>query len=131
MSEATVPENGGGAPPARTEPNHLRRAVILWILFSIIGIAVWLLVAQFVLPTTITDVGQFDNTTIVVFTVLAIPVSMFVWVFMFYSLFVFRTKGRPTRDGLHLQPRPGLQIGWLAITSIPSSARSLAELSDF
>ncbi len=118
MSEATVPENGGGAPPARKEPRHLRRAVILWIALSVIGIVVWLLVAQFVLPTTITDIGGFDNTTIVVFTVLAIPVAMFVWVFMFYSLFVFRSRGRPTENGIYLLPKPGLQIGWMAVTSL-------------
>lgn len=117
MSEVTLQENSGGAPPARKEPNHLRRAVIWWIALSVIGIVVWLLVAQFILPTTITDVGRFDNTTIVVFTVLAIPVSMFVWVFMFYSLFVFRSRGRPTGDGIRLQPKAGLQISWLAITS--------------
>ena len=118
MSEATVQENGGGAPPARTEPNHLRRAVILWIVLSVIGIAVWLVVAQFILPAAITDVSRFDNFTIVVFTVLSIPVAMFVWVFMIYSLFVFRTRGRPTQDGIRLQPKTGLQISWMGITSL-------------
>ena len=118
MSEATVQENGGGTPPARTEPNHLRRAVILWIVLSVVGIAVWLLVDQFILPTGITDVSRFDNFTIVVFTVLSIPVAMFVWVFMIYSLFVFRTRGRPTGDGIRLQPKMGLQISWLGITSL-------------
>src|SRR5690349_14911717 len=100
MSEATVPENGGGAPPARTEPNHLRRAVILWIVLSIVGIAIWLLVHQHILPAAVTDVSRFDNATIVVFAVLSIPVAMFVWVFMIYSLFVFKTRGRPTQDGI-------------------------------
>src|SRR6202011_1051704 len=51
-----------------------------------------------------------------VFTAVAIPVSMFVWVFLGYSLFAFRTKERPTEDGVPLQPRPALQIGWLGIT---------------
>ncbi len=118
MSEATVPETAGGTSPARTEPHHLRRAVILWIVLSILGIAVWLVVAQFILPTEVTGSGVFDNTTIVVFTVMAIPVSMFVWVFLGYSLFVFKTKGRPTGDGVPMQPGSGVQISWLGITSI-------------
>ncbi len=118
MSEATVQENAGGASPARAEPHHLRRAVILWIVLSLVGIAVWLVIAQFILPTEITDAGVFDNTTIVVFTILAIPVSMFVWVFLGYSLFAFRARGRPTEDGIPMQPKAGLQIGWLGITSI-------------
>jgi cytochrome c oxidase subunit II len=118
MSEASIQENAGGASPVRTETHHLRRAVILWIVLSILGIAVWLVIAQFILQTEITDAGWFDNTTIVVFTILAIPVSMFVWVFLGYSLFAFRTRGRPTEDGIPMQPKAGLQISWLGITSI-------------
>ncbi len=118
MAEATISGNAGGTPPARTGPRHLRRAVILWAALSIIGIAVWLLVAQYVLPTTITDSGSFANTTLVVFTALAIPVAMFVWVFLIYSLVAFRVSGPPTEDGIPLQPSSGIQIGWLGITSI-------------
>ena len=118
MSEASIQENAGGASPARTEPRHLRRAVFLWIVLSILGIAVWLVVAQFILPTTITSIGGFDNTTIVVFTVLAIPVSMFVWVFLGYSLFVFKTRGRSTEDGIPMQPGAGVQLSWIGITSL-------------
>jgi cytochrome c oxidase subunit 2 len=117
MSEATNPGNVGGASPARTEPNHLRRAVIWWIALSIIGIAVWLPLAHFFLPTAITDDAGFDNTTIVVFTAMAIPVALFVYVFIAYSLFVFKTNGRPTSDGPALKPRAGIQIWWLGITS--------------
>ena len=118
MSEATNQETAGGASPARTAPNHLRRATILWLVLSAVGIVIWLPLAQFVLPTTITDEGVFDNITIVVFTALAIPVALFVYVFLAYSLFAFRTKGRPTRAGPALLPGPGIQIGWLAITSL-------------
>ncbi len=118
MSDVTLPGNAGEAPPARTEPRHLRRAAILWAVLSILGIALWLIMAQSILPKTVTDAGGFDNTTIVVFTALAIPVSMFVWVFLVYSLVAFRVKGPPSEDGIHLQPSSGIQIGWLGITSI-------------
>ncbi len=118
MSEATIPGSAGGASPARRESHHLRRAVILWVVLSIVGIVVWLLVDQFVLPTTVTDTGEFANTTLVVFTTLAIPVAMFVWVFLIYSLSVFKTRGRPTGDGIPLQPGTGVQVGWLGITSL-------------
>lgn len=118
MSEASNQGNAGGASPARTEPRHLRRAVILWIVLSIVGIAIWLPLAQFVLPTTVTDSGTFDNVTIVVFTALAIPVALFVYVFMIYSMFVFRVRGRTTEDGLPLQPSTGVQISWITVTSV-------------
>ncbi len=118
MSEATNQGNAGGASPARTEPHHLRRAVTLWVVLSIVGIVVWLLLAQFVLPTTITDAGTFDNITIVVFTALAIPVALFVYVFMIYSVFVFRVRGRTREDGVPLQPSTGVQISWITVTSL-------------
>jgi cytochrome c oxidase subunit 2 len=53
-----------------------------------------------------------------VLTVLAVPVALFVFVFLGYSLVVFRVQGRPTEDGVPLQPRPSLQVGWLGITSL-------------
>jgi cytochrome c oxidase subunit 2 len=118
MSEATIPGNAGRASPARMGPHHLRRATIIWAVLSVLGIAIWLIVAQYILPTTITDSGSFDNTSIVVFTALAIPVSMFVWVFIVYSLIAFRVKGPPTEDGISLQPSSGVQIGWFGISSI-------------
>jgi cytochrome c oxidase subunit 2 len=118
MAEATITGNTGGAPPAGTGPRHLRRAVILWAVLSVIGVVVWLVVAPLALPTTITDSGTFANMSIVVFTALAIPVSMFVWVFLIYSLIAFRVKGPPTEDGIPLQASPRIQIGWLGITSV-------------
>ena len=49
-------------------------------------------------------------------TVLSVPVALFVFVFLVYSLIVFRVNGRPTEDAPVLKPRPGLQIGWMGIT---------------
>ena len=89
---------------------------MLWIVLSVVGIVIWLGIAQFILPVAATDLDSTDNFTILVLTILSIPVAMFVFVFLGYSMIVFRTRGRPTEDGVHLQPTPGLQIGWLGIT---------------
>jgi cytochrome c oxidase subunit 2 len=118
MSEANIEGTAGGASPAQREPHHLRRAVIIWVVLSVIGIALWLTVAPIILPQAASNIGSTDNFTIVVLTVLAVPVSMFVWVFLGYSLFAFRVKERPTEDGAPLQPRPSLQVGWIGITSV-------------
>lgn len=116
MSETNIP-NTSSASPAQGGPNHLRRVVILWLAFSIVGIVVWLLLAPYILPGGFsTDVATFGNVTIVLFTALAMPVAMFVYVFAGYSLFAFRVKEKPTEDGIPLQPRPMIQIGWLGIT---------------
>jgi cytochrome c oxidase subunit 2 len=119
MSEPNINGNAGGASPAPASPapRHLRRALIIWAVLSVIGIVVWLLIDQFILPLAASDLAGAQTTTFIVMTVLSIPVGLWVWVFLFYSLFYFRSRGRPTQDGVPLQPRPSLQIGWLAITS--------------
>src|SRR5260370_38063464 len=116
MSEANIGGNVGSASPA--EPRHLRRVLIIWAVLSVIGIAIWLAVAQFILPQAASSLDSSDNFTFLVLTVLAVPVALFVFVFLGYSLVVFRVQGRPTEDGVPLQPRPSLQVGWLGITSL-------------
>jgi cytochrome c oxidase subunit 2 len=116
MSEANIQGSTGNASTTRKEPHHLRIAVIIWVVLSVIGIALWLAVAPIILPQAASTLDSTDDLTIVVLTTLSVPVAMFVWVFLGYSLFAFRVKDRPTEDGVPLQPRPSLQIGWLGIT---------------
>lgn len=117
MSEPDIEGNAGNTSPARGEPRHLRRVLIIWAVLSVIVVAIWLLVAQFILPSAASSLDSSDNFSFLLLTALAVPVSLFVFVFLGYSLIVFRVRGRPTEDGVHLQPRPALQIGWLAITA--------------
>lgn len=117
MSEPNIEGTTGSASPA-AEPRHLRRVLIVWAVLSVIVIAIWLAVAQFILPPSASSLDDSANFTFLVLTVLAVPVSLFVFVFLGYSLFAFRVSGRPTEDGVPMQPRPSLQIGWLGITSL-------------
>ena len=110
--------NAGTTSPAPTEPRHLRRVLIIWAVLSVVVIVIWLAVAQFILPVSASGLGDADSLTFIVLTVLAIPVALFVFVFLGYSLANFRSQGRPAEDGVPLQPRPSLQIGWLGITSL-------------
>ena len=120
MSEPNIEGNAGSTSPVPVpaEPRHLRRVLIIWAVLSVIVIAIWLAVAQFILPQSASGLDSSDNLTFMVLTVLAVPVSLFVFVFLGYSLIVFRVQGRPTEDGVPLQPRPSLQVGWLGITSL-------------
>src|SRR6266404_4630916 len=118
MSEPNTEGNAGNVAPAPAEPHHLRRVLIIWAVLSVIGIAIWLAVAQFILPPAASSLDSSDNFTFLVLTVLAVPVALFVFVFLGYSLVVFRVQGRPTEDGVPLQPRQSLQVGWLGITSL-------------
>jgi cytochrome c oxidase subunit II len=116
MSATNIEGNAGGASPAVKEPDHLRRALTIWILSSVIGIIIWSLAAPYILPVAASDLDRADNFTITVFMDLSIPVALFVFIFLCYSLIAFRVKERPVEDAIPLKPRPMLQIGWLGIT---------------
>ena len=117
MSDANIEGSTPSASPTPAEPHHLRRVFIIWIIVSVIGIVIWLLVSPFIVPQTASDLGSSQILTFNMLTVLAVPVAMFVFVFLAYSLLFFRVKDRPEEDGPPLRPRPALQIGWLGITS--------------
>jgi cytochrome c oxidase subunit II len=117
MSDVNIEGSTPGASPTPAEPRHFRRVLIIWLVVSVIGIVLWLLVSQFIVPPTVSTLGNSQLLTFNLLTVLAVPVSTFVFVFLAYSLFAFRVKDRPTEDGPPLRPRPALQVGWLGITS--------------
>ena len=117
MSEANIQGNAGAPAPVEPEVHHFRRVMIIWVVVSIVGIIVWVLLAPYILPTVASDLDAVDDLTMVVLTAMAVPVAAFVFVFLAYSLIFFRTKDRPTEDAVPLKPRPGLQITWLSITS--------------
>jgi cytochrome c oxidase subunit II len=111
---------GAGAPPSGQGTRHVRRVLVIWAVLSVAGIALTLVIVPIVSPKSASSVAGFANLTDLLFSVLAVPVGLFVWVFVFYSLIVFREK-RPRRakdleDGPSLQARPWQQIMWLAIT---------------
>ncbi|HEY6539818.1 MAG TPA: cytochrome c oxidase subunit II [Ktedonobacteraceae bacterium] len=118
MSEANIEGNPGVPAPVSTEPRHFRRVMIIWVAVSIVGIILWLILAPYIIPQGASNLESVDDLTIVILTALAVPVAAFVFVFLAYSLFFFRTKDRPTEDAVPLKPRPGLQITWLGITSV-------------
>lgn len=117
MSDPNIEGNAGRNSPAG-EVRHMRRVLIIWGVASVVVIAIWLALAQFILPASQSSLDSADNFTFVVLTVLGIPVAMFVFVFLGYSLYFFRSQGRPTEDGIPLQPTAGIQIGWLGVTSL-------------
>jgi cytochrome c oxidase subunit II len=112
------PGEGGDAPERRT---HIRRVLLIWVVGSVICIALSLLIVPLISPPAGSSVAGFANLTDLVFTVLAVPVALFVWVFVFYSLIVFRQKtpaGQVDQlaDGPPLEAKPWQQILWLAVT---------------
>jgi cytochrome c oxidase subunit II len=122
MTSGSPPGPGSGAPDAQGQPGHVRRILRLWVVLSVVCIAIAFLINPLIAPKSATSVAGFANLTNLLFTVLAIPVGLFVWLFVGYSVVVFRTR-LPTGtspedldDGPPLQAKAGLQIAWLAIT---------------
>jgi len=119
----TPPPPGAGQPAGLPGGRrHIRRVLTIWVALSLVCIALVVLIVPLVTPNSASTVAGFASLTDLVFTVLAVPVALFVWVFVFYSLIVFRQKapaaGRAEdlEDAPPLEPRPWQQIMWLAIT---------------
>jgi len=122
MSSGAPPDVEASAADGQDEPRHVRRILRLWVILSVICIAIALLLNPLIAPDSATSVAGFANLTDLLFTVLAIPVGVFVWLFIGYSVVVFResapagTRVEELKDGAPLQARPSQQIAWLAIT---------------
>lgn len=114
---------GAGAPAAGREASHVRRVLVIWVALSAVGIALTLVIVPIISPTSASSVMGFANLTDLLFTVLAVPVALFVWVFVFYSLVAFRVKAPATgrvedlEDGPPLEAKPWQQILWLLVTA--------------
>jgi cytochrome c oxidase subunit II len=102
---------------------HIRRVLGIWAVLSVVFVALTILIVPLVERKPASSVAGFASLTDLVFTALAVPVSLFVWVFVFYSVFAFREKtpasGRveDLEDGPPLQATSRQQIAWLAVTS--------------
>ncbi len=113
----------GPVTSAAPEVSHVRRVLKIWAALSVIGVVLVLVLAPIVNPSSASASAGFANLTNVLFTAMAVPVGLFVWVFVGYSLVVFRARkpasGRieDLEDGPPLQAKPGYQIAWLAITA--------------
>ncbi|HAT46514.1 MAG TPA: hypothetical protein DCS90_15550, partial [Ktedonobacter sp.] len=66
MSDSNIEGNAGSASPAAGEPRHLRRVLIIWAVLSVIVVAIWLAVAQFILPPAASSLDSADNFTFIV-----------------------------------------------------------------
>ena len=103
---------------------HIRRVLGIWASLSVVFIALAIIVIPLVERRPGSTVAGFASLTDLVFTVAAIPVALFVWVFVFYSVATFRERSIPEggtvedlEDGPPLEAKPRHQIWWLGITT--------------
>src|SRR5271167_4433258 len=89
-----------GTQPARPQVSHLRRVLRIWAVLSVICVVLVIVLGPIVNPTSASSTASFANLTNVVFTALAVPVGLFVWVFVGYSVVAFRERraGAPVEE---------------------------------
>ena len=121
---SSAPEAPASSGKASGQPSHVRRVLVIWAARSVVCVLLALVIVPIVSPPSASSVAGFANLTDLLFSVLAIPVALFVWVFIFYSLVVFRVKARDNvrvedlEDGPPLQAKPIQQVAWLGVTAV-------------
>lgn len=102
------------------QPGHLHRAVLIWIIASILGIVFVALVFPRApaVPINASDKSSDITVTVLLFTLVAIPVFMGVVVFTLYSVIVFRTQGRPRSDGPAIHDNTRFEGLWIIASSV-------------
>lgn len=100
--------------------SDIKRVVLIWA-----GVSVILIVATVIIPPNLAGLSRIAAPragdyalTMVVFTILSMPVLALVMVFALYSLYKGRTRGRPLRDGPPLRAGKGVQIAWVGISTL-------------
>ncbi|HEX6544549.1 MAG TPA: cytochrome c oxidase subunit II [Ktedonobacterales bacterium] len=105
------------------EPRHLLRATVIWLVVTIAGLVIaWLIGPQLVnwgtIPAIASNRASEVDQVLGIFTLLSVPVFMFVVVFGGYAVFNFRSQGRPDRDGPAVRGHMPGQITWFVISVI-------------
>lgn len=105
------------------QTNHLLRAIIIWIVASVVGVVVVLLVGPQlagwgVLPPVASNRANDVDQVLAVFTLAAVPVFMGVVVFAAYAVFTFRSPERPTSDGPSVRGHGPFQVAWLVVSIV-------------
>ena len=107
----------------QSEPRHIRRAFIIWLVATVVGLVVFFVIAPQleswrVLPAIASQrVGEIDQ-VLWLFTALSIPVFTLVIVFAGYSVFAFRARSRPTSDGPVMRGNQRLQVTWVGVSVV-------------
>jgi cytochrome c oxidase subunit 2 len=95
---------------------HVVAVVALWILFTVAALAVILTFAPF--PVAAAKEAVLVDEAFTTLTVMAVPVFTFVIATLLYSLWRFRSHGRPSEDGPPVYYRTPLIVAWFVVTTV-------------
>jgi cytochrome c oxidase subunit 2 len=106
-----------------TRGRQILGAVIIWVVATLVGEAIFLLVAPHlsdwsVIPPAASDRSGSVDSVLAIFTIAAIPVFTLVTVFALYSVFRNGSRARPRVDGPTVVVNPRLQAIWVLISVV-------------
>ncbi len=93
---------------------HLVYAAAIWAVLSLLGYALVLNFHPF--PLAASEQAETIDNAFTLLTLLAVPVFTLVVAVLVYSVLRFRSKDRPTEDGLPLRTHRPLVVIWLLVT---------------
>lgn len=98
-----------------------RTILIWWTITTVLGIILVLNIQNIlpgIFPVAASPLASTQDFTIVLFSVLAVPVAMLVWVTAAYVVITGRTREMPTEDGPPIHGNTLVQSLWLAGSSV-------------
>lgn len=109
-----------GVTPSRT--GHIQRVLLIWLVCTVLGLLALFLLGPHladwgILPPVASGRAGDIDSVLFLFTLLSIPVFMFVVVFGIYSARAFRTEGRPT-DAVLPVVHPRFSPIWIVVSII-------------
>ncbi len=120
--ENPEPEGQSAAPPGAKQPRHIWRMVAIWaVLAAVLDPLFYILVGPHVPPGTMTSAAEENQFDFNVLFVIALPVLLAVWVYLAYSIVMWRAsrKGAPEPvGGAQARAHLGVQVGWIVTTTV-------------
>lgn len=115
MSEVSEPPQTG--TPHQPRIYDVTRVMLYWALASVPGIVLAVVAMRAVLRVAASPQARDQDFTLVLFTALAVPVAFFVLTFVGYSLWRFRVRGMPERDGPPVRGHPLANTAWPLVST--------------
>jgi cytochrome c oxidase subunit II len=117
----TTPSTGSAAP-ARTDRQHMMRIAVIWVVLSVIGmVLVYFVWGPHMPPGKDSDQARVQQDGNRLLGTIAVPVFVFVWVYLGYVLTNWRVKSSTPLDevgeGPPLKGHAGFQAIWLGVTT--------------
>jgi len=113
--------SAGAGSPRGPETRHGLRLIVIWVVISVIGdLFYWFLAGPHIPPGTFSTTAADNQWDFNVLLMIALPVLLGVWLFMLYSVIVWReSRGGPEPvGGLKAASNLGIQTGWIVTTTV-------------